>query len=97
MNTASAPRGTTLPQDFCEPATCDTPEERRHKKLLAMLGHVKDALRIDPLMLYRAAALAGYNANPSPSIRNAPPGQKALWAAEDAEAMVCVASDETEA
>jgi hypothetical protein len=72
----------------------ETPEERRHKALLRMLGHVKDALRIDPLHLYRAAALAGYNANPKPSIHNARPGLKALWAAEDADAMLGVASDE---
>jgi hypothetical protein len=72
----------------------ETPEERRHKALLRMLGHVKDALRIDPLILYRAAALAGYNANPKPSIHNANSGQKALWAEEDADALMAVGSED---
>ncbi len=60
-----------------------------------MLGHVKDALRVDPRTLYRAAALAGYNANPDPAVGSADPGVKALWAEADAEALLAVASDET--
>jgi hypothetical protein len=72
----------------------DTPEVQRHKALLRMLGHVKDALRIDPLVLYRAAALAGYNANLNAKIHNADPGLKARWAADDAEALLAVGSDE---
>lgn len=78
-----------------ESAAIETDEERRHKALLRMLGHVKDALRIDPLVLYRAAALAGYNASPDRNICNADPGLKAHWADEDAEALLAVGSDET--
>lgn len=74
----------------------ELPDERRHKALLRMLGHVKAALRIDQRTLYRAAALAGYNANPNTRISNADPGQKARWAEEDAEALLAVGSDTTE-
>jgi hypothetical protein len=70
------------------------PEERRHRALLRMLGHVKDALHVDPRVIYRAAALGGYNANPDPAVGNADPGIKALWAEADAEAMLAVGSDE---
>lgn len=72
----------------------DSPEVQRHKALLRMLGHVKDALRIDPVILYRAVALAGYNANPRSEVCKANPGDKALWAEEDAEALLAVGSDE---
>jgi hypothetical protein len=81
-------------QTVCKDGVCADADERRHRKLLRMLGHVKDALRIDPLILYRAAALAGYNANPKPSIHKANSGQKALWAEEDADALMAVGSEE---
>ena len=71
----------------------ESPDERRHKALLRMLGHVKDALRIDSRTLYRAAALAGYNANPDPAVGNADPGMKALWADADAEALLAIGSE----
>ena len=80
-----------------EQIEADPPEEKRHKALLRMLGHVKDALRIDARTLYRAAALAGYNANPDPNVSGADGGSKALWAEEDAEALLAVGSDETKA
>ncbi|MGD1146950.1 MAG: hypothetical protein ABR961_03235 [Thermoanaerobaculaceae bacterium] len=72
----------------------DSPEDRRHKALLRMLGHVKDAIRLDPRVIYRAAALAGYNANPDPNVGNADPDAKARWADEDAESLLAIGSDE---
>ena len=76
------------------PEPFELPEEHRHKALLRMLGHVKDAIRIDPRVIYRAAALAGYNANTDPNVCNADPGSKSIWADEDAEAMLAIGSDE---
>jgi hypothetical protein len=68
----------------------------RHVALMRMLGHLKDALapKFGARELYRAAALAGYNANPDPAVANAEPGMKALWAEADAEAVLAVGSDE---
>ena len=76
------------------------PEEERHRKLLRMLGHVKDAIatRLDELPtrrdLYRALALAGYNMNPNWRISGEDPGLKAIWAGADAEALLALGSEE---
>jgi len=78
-----------------------SPEEERHRKLLRMLGHVKDAIasRLDELPtrrdLYRAMALAGYNNNSNPNISGEDPGLKAIWAKDDAEALLALGSEET--
>ena len=87
------------PAMAAEPAATllESDEERRHKALLRMLGHVKDAIRLDPRVIYRAAALAGYNANPDPNVCNADPGSKSIWDEEDAEAFMAIGSDEKEA
>jgi hypothetical protein len=75
-------------------------EEERHRKLLRMLGHVKDAIasRLDELPtrrdLYRAMAIAGYNSNPNPHVSGEDPGLKALWAKDDAEALLALGSEE---
>ena len=66
----------------------------QHLKLLRMLGHVKDAIRVPPRELYRAFALAGYNANLNQKIHNADPDLKAKWAEEDAEALMALGSDD---
>jgi hypothetical protein len=68
--------------------------EHRYQGMLRMIGHVKDALRfpLDRRELVRAIALAGYNANPEFAHREA--GEKAQWAAEDADALLAVGSDE---
>jgi hypothetical protein len=77
-----------------------SPEEERHRKLLRMLGHVKDAIasRLDELPtrrdLYRAMALAGYNASPNRTVSGADPGLKAIWAKDDAEAMLALGSED---
>jgi hypothetical protein len=73
--------------------------QQRHNALLRMLGHLKEALtpRLGPLELYRAAALAGYNANPDPAVHDAVAGVKAMWADEDALALLDVGSDEAPA
>ena len=79
-----------------------SPEEDRHRKLLRMLGHVKDAIasRLDEMPtrrdLYRAMALAGYNSSTNPNISGEEPGLKAIWAKDDAEAMLALGSEETE-
>jgi len=76
------------------------PEERRHQALLRMLGHVKDAIasRLDELPtrrdLYRAMALAGYNSSPNPNISGEDPGLKAIWAKDDAEALLALGSED---
>jgi len=77
-----------------------SPEEERHRKLLRMLGHVKDAIatRLDELPtrrdLYRAMALAGYNMNPHARVNGADPGLKAVWAWADADALLALGSEE---
>lgn len=77
-----------------------SPEEERHRKLLRMLGHVKDAIasRLDELPtrrdLYRALALAGYNMNGNPHISGEDPGLKVRWADDDAEAMLGLGSED---
>jgi len=77
-----------------------SPEEERHRKLLRMLGHVKDAIasRLDELPtrrdLYRAMALAGYNSSPNPNISGEDPGLKAIWAKDDAEALLALGSED---
>jgi hypothetical protein len=77
-----------------------SPEEERHRKLLRMLGHVKDAIasRLDELPtrrdLYRAMALAGYNSSTNPNISGEDPGLKAIWAKDDAEAMLALGSED---
>ena len=77
-----------------------SPEEERHRKLLRMLGHVKDAIasRLDELPtrrdLYRAMALAGYNSSTNPNISGEEPGLKAIWAKDDAEAMLALGSED---
>jgi len=79
-----------------------SPEEERHRKLLRMLGHVKDAIasRLDELPtrrdLYRAMALGGYNSNANPNVSGEDPGLKAIWAKDDAEALLALGSEETE-
>ena len=72
------------------------PAEQRHLKLLRMLGHLKNTLAF-PLSkreLVRAICMAGYNANPNQNISGADGGSRALWADEDAEALLAVGSDE---
>ena len=77
-----------------------SPEEDRHRKLLRMLGHVKDAIasRLDELPtrrdLYRAMALAGYNSNANPNVSGEDPGLKAIWAKDDAEALLALGSED---
>jgi len=77
-----------------------SPEEERHRKLLRMLGHVKDAIasRLDELPtrrdLYRAMALAGYNSSTNPNISGEDPGLKAIWAKDDAEALLALGSED---
>ena len=77
-----------------------SPEEERHRKLLRMLGHVKDAIasRLDELPtrreLCRAMALAGYNSNPNARISGEDPGLKAQWAKDDAEALLALGSED---
>jgi hypothetical protein len=77
-----------------------SPEEERHRKLLRMLGHVKDAIasRLDELPtrrdLYRAMALAGYNSSTNPNISGEEPGLKAIWAKDDAEALLALGSED---
>jgi len=76
------------------------PDEDRHRKLLRMLGHVKDAItsRLDELPtrrdLYRAMALAGYNSSTNPNISGEDPGLKAIWAKDDAEALLALGSED---
>ena len=77
-----------------------SPEEERHRKLLRMLGHVKDAIasRLDELPtrrdLCRAMALAGYNASPNRTVSGADPALKAIWARDDAEALLALGSED---
>jgi len=83
-------------QDHDVTPAADDPAERRHRALLRMLGHLKDALEcpLDKRELLRASALAGYNANPDPNFSGADAGSRVLWADEDAEALLAVGSDE---
>lgn len=102
---APAPPPTPRPADMApvEEVAADTGlplEEQRHRKLLRMLGHVKDAIasRLDELPtrrdLYRALALAGYNSSPNRTVSGADPTLKALWARDDAEALLALGSEE---
>ena len=72
--------------------------QANHAALLRMLAKIRDRVpELGPRELYMAAALAGYNANPDPNVSNADPGSKALWAEEDARALLEVKSDQVEA
>ena len=70
--------------------------ERRYQGMLRMIGHVKDSLRfpLDRRELVRVICMAGYNANPDPNISGADAGSRALWADEDADAILAAGSDE---
>jgi hypothetical protein len=100
-----AANGEGMVESACESAATMaegyvSPEEERHRKLLRMLGHVKDAIasRLDELPtrrdLYRAMALAGYNSSTNPNISGEDPGLKAIWAKDDAEAMLALGSED---
>jgi hypothetical protein len=77
-----------------------SPAVKRHRALLRMLGHVKDAIasRLDELPtrrdLFRAMALAGYNSSPNRTVSGADPALKAIWARDDAEALLALGSEE---
>lgn len=67
---------------------------------LGTLEHLEQAI-VDALAdmptrrdLFLAVAMAGYNANPDETISNTDSGLKAIWAEEDAEALLAVGSDD---